>query len=60
MTPDELRKAAIGLYGRKGWTAALADALGISRSQVWRYVRGHSKIPVPVELAIASLLGVKK
>lgn len=52
MTPDELRTAAIELFGQKGWTAKLAMCLHIERSTIYRYVEGQLPISGPVEAAV--------
>lgn len=51
MTGDELKEAAIKLFGERGWQSALALHLGIDRTQVWRYVT-TGKIPGPVQAAV--------
>lgn len=55
MTGDELKAAAIQLYGERGWQSALAKALGKERTQIWRYVSNDS-VPVVVTLAVERLL----
>ena len=52
MTADELKAAAIQLFGKRGWTSDLAAALKIDRSTVHRYVTGQIPIPGPVEAAV--------
>lgn len=51
MTGDELKAIAIQIWGERGYVAALANALKIDRTQIWRYIRGSS-IPGPVEAAV--------
>ena len=51
MTADKLRKAAIELFGRRGWTTDLAAALKLDRTTIYRYVHGQIPIPGPVEAA---------
>ena len=60
MTPAELRSAAVKLYGPKGYTAALAKALKIDYTQVWRYLSGRTPIPGPVEAAVECWLAGQK
>ena len=60
MTPDELRAAAIEIYGSRGWVGALATRLGKDRSQIWRYLRGEAPIPVLVAEAVAGDLKSKR
>jgi len=52
VSPDELRQAAIRLFGERGWVAALALHLGVERTQVWRYLNGRTAVPGPVEAAV--------
>lgn len=58
MTPDELRDAAIEIFGRRGWTTDLAACLRIDRTTVYRYAQGQIPIPGPVEAAITCWLEV--
>lgn len=51
MTGEELKDAAIKLFGERGWQSALALRLGIERTQVWRYVT-TGKVPGPVAAAV--------
>jgi len=55
---DELKAAAIEIWGERGWVTALATALGVDRSQVWRYIHGGTKVPGPVEAAVKCWIGV--
>lgn len=55
MTGDELKDAAIKLFGERGWQSALALHLGIDRTQVWRYVT-TGKVPGPVAAAVSCWL----
>lgn len=52
MTSDELRAAAIELFGAAGFTAKLAAKLGVQRSSVHRYVTGQLPVPGPVAAAV--------
>jgi hypothetical protein len=52
MTPEELRAAAIKLFGEHGYSAALAKALGVDYTQCWRYFSGRTPIPGPVVAAV--------
>ena len=52
MTAQELSDAAKTLFGREGYSHALAKALKVSPSQVWRYLNGRNPIPGPVEAAV--------
>ena len=56
MTPAELQNAAIRLYGEHGYSVALAAALRIHYTQVWRYLNGRNPIPGPVEAAVTCWL----
>jgi hypothetical protein len=50
MTSEDLRKAAIMLFGDRGWMSRLAEALGVDRSSVSRWFAG---LPVPGPVAAA-------
>ena len=51
MTGEELKAAAIKLFGERWWQSALAERLGIDRTQVWRYVT-TGRVPGPVAAAV--------
>lgn len=51
MTGEELKKAGIRLFGERGWQSALAEHLGVDRTQIWRYVTNNS-VPGPVAAAV--------
>ena len=51
MTGEELKNIAINFWGERGYVNALALALGVDRTQVWRYIRGNT-IPGPVRAAV--------
>ena len=53
MTAEELRQAAIALFGERGWMSRLAEALGVDRSTVSRWFAGLP-IPGPVAAAISA------
>lgn len=55
MTPEELRRAAILLFGERGWMSRLAEALGVDRSTVSRWFAGLP-VPGPVAAAIRAWL----
>ncbi|HEY3811587.1 MAG TPA: hypothetical protein VGL66_00050 [Caulobacteraceae bacterium] len=50
MTAEELRRAAITLFGERGWMSRLSEALGVDRSSVSRWFAG---LPVPGPAAAA-------
>ncbi len=50
MMAEELRRAAIDLFGEKGWMSRLAEALEVDRSSVSRWFAG---LPVPGPAAAA-------
>ncbi len=50
LTSEDLRRAAIGLFGERGWMSRLAEALGVDRSSVSRWFAG---LPVPGPVAAA-------
>ena len=50
MTAEELRRAAIVLFGERGWMSRLAEALAVDRSSVSRWFAG---LPVPGPVAAA-------
>lgn len=51
MSGDELKEAAIKLFGERGWQSALALHLKLDRTQIWRYVKNDS-VPGPVAAAV--------
>lgn len=55
MTADELRAAAIEIWGERGFVTALATNLKIDRTQVWRYLNGNT-VPGPVDAAVTCWL----
>lgn len=55
MTAEELRRAAIHLFGERGWMSRLAEALDVDRSTVSRWF-GGLPIPGPVAAAMHSWL----
>ena len=60
MTPEQLREAAVALYGPKGSIRRLAEALGLDYSTMWRYLGGKSPITGPVEAAVKCFLDAAK
>ena len=52
MSGDELKEAAIRLYGKWGWQTRLADALHVDASSIRRWVSGQIPVPGPVEAAV--------
>jgi hypothetical protein len=44
MTPEQFEKAGRQLFGDK-WKPAMAKALHMDRTMVWRYVTGQQPIP---------------
>lgn len=56
MTAEELKSAAIKLYGARGYSRVLASALKRHDTQVWRWLSGRTPIPGPVEAAVNSWL----
>ena len=55
MTAEELRRAAITLFGERGWMSRLAEALGVDRSSVSRWFAGLP-VPGPTAAAVAAWL----
>lgn len=55
MTAEALRRAAIRLFGEKGWMSRLAEALGVDRSSVSRWFAGLP-VPGPVSAAVEAWL----
>ena len=51
MTGDEMIAAAVKLFGERGHVTALATALRVDRTQVWRWSKLNA-VPGPVEAAI--------
>lgn len=52
MTSDELRAAAVEMFGDRGYTTDLALRLGVERSSVHRYMSGQLPVPGPVAAAV--------
>ncbi|HYE42856.1 MAG TPA: hypothetical protein VEA15_05625 [Caulobacteraceae bacterium] len=59
MTPEELRQAAIALFGERGWMSRLSEALGVDRSSVSRWFAGLP-VPGPVAAAVRAWLLIKE
>lgn len=59
MTAEQLRQAAILLFGERGWMSRLAEALDVDRSTVSRWFAGLP-IPGPVAAALWSWLLLQK
>jgi len=55
MTAEELRTAAILLFGDRGWMSRLAEALEVDRSSVSRWFAGLP-VPGPVAAAVTAWL----
>jgi len=55
LTAEELRRAAVALFGDRGWMSRLAEALGVDRSTVSRWFAGLP-IPGPVAAAVNAWL----
>jgi len=55
LTPEELRRSAILIFGERGWMSRLAEALGVDRSTVSRWFAGLA-IPGPVAAAVRAWL----
>lgn len=60
MTPKQLERAAVFLYGDYGWQTRLAEALGVDGSTVRRWVSGAVPIPNPVEAAVNCFVDRKR
>jgi hypothetical protein len=52
VTPEQLRKACVNLYGDRAWQTRLSEALGVDGSTVRRWVSGAVPIPNPVAAAV--------
>jgi len=52
VTPDEMKAAAIELFGRRGWAIDLAACLRVDRATVYRWMNGGS-VPGPVDAAVS-------
>jgi hypothetical protein len=55
VSPEELRRTAILIFGERGWMSRLAEALGVDRSTVSRWFAGLA-IPGPVAAAVRAWL----
>lgn len=60
MSPTELRKACVTIYGDRGWQDQLAAALSVDGSTVRRWVSGAVRVPGPAAAAIRCFLQVHK
>lgn len=60
MTPTELQKACVKLYGSHGWQTRLSEDLSVDGSTVRRWASGAVQIPGPVAAAIRCFLDRKK
>lgn len=52
MSGQELKEAAIRLYGAWGWQSRLAEALGVDVSSVRRWASGQIPVPGPAAAAV--------
>lgn len=59
MSGEELRQAAIEIYGPRGWISRLAADLEVDRSTVHRWLQGVA-IPGPVKAAVRCWLECRK
>jgi transposase-like protein len=59
MSGNEMIQAAVMLFGSPGHVTALAERLGVDRTQVWRWSK-QKKIPGPAAAAIKCWLEQKK
>ena len=59
MTAEELRVAAIALFGERGWMSRLAEALGVDRSTVSRWF-GGLPVPGPAAAAVKAMLELQR
>lgn len=60
MNANELKDAAIQLYGKRGWQTALAAALGRDVSSVRRWTSAQVAVPGPVAAAVKGFLTSSK
>lgn len=60
MSPAQLVKAGVFLYGDRGWQAKLSQALKVDGSTIRRYVSGAVPISGPVEIAVGCMVKAKK
>lgn len=56
MSPAELRKSCVALYGERGWQTKLATALDVDGSTVRRWTSGAVPVPGPAAAAIRCFL----
>jgi hypothetical protein len=59
MTAEQLRAAAIALFGERGWMSRLAEALGVDRSTVSRWF-GGLPVPGPASAAVGAMLELRE
>lgn len=55
MNASDFEAAGKRLFGRHGWRAELAEALGVHRSTIWHYEKGKRPVPESVALALEAL-----
>lgn len=57
MSAEDLRQAGLKLFGPgRGWQSRMADALGVNRAAVSRWLSGSVPVPGPVEAALTAWL----
>lgn len=57
MSAEDLRVAGLKLFGpERGWQSRLAEALGVNRAAVTRWLSGSVPVPGPVEVAVSCWL----
>jgi hypothetical protein len=59
LTAEELRRAAIALFGERGWMSRLSEALGVDRSSVSRWFAGLP-VPGPAAAAVTAWLEIAR
>jgi hypothetical protein len=59
MSAQQLKEAAIAIYGDRGWQVGLASAMGVDVSSVRRWTSGSVDPPLVVAVAARGLLHAK-
>lgn len=60
LSPEELAKIGMRLYGRRYWITRMSEALGVSPSTVWRWAQGKMKMDPISTTAVHGLLAQRK
>ena len=57
LSPEDLRTAGLQLFGEKtGWQSRMAEAIGVDRSAITRWLNGPVPVPLYASLLIRYML----